>query len=356
MPGIEELQISYNGNAENGPQISLVIPCYNSPEKELDRALNSVQKQTFRNYEIILVDDGSQEEYHAVLDRVCSKYCNIKRFRTENRGVSAARNTGILHATGKYLAFLDADDFLTEDFLERAFFVARETNADYVIGGVTVTDTPEHFRTPERTAVPKYELYHRKAFHPLYPKFIGLNERISFEGGYINRGMVARLVRTDLMREALLDETLRIGEDVVWNLQFLNHCETVCLVKESWYCYWRNPNSASHRYDPDFIGACEKQLERIADLIDKEDPGLYCAYVDRIYEHLRMSWNNFFYRERTQNRANFRSAAAHIYSSPPWTELGAKRSLRSAHGKKKLTLLLYKLHLYYAIKVLKEYL
>lgn len=338
---------------ENSVQISLIIPCYNSSEEEISRALASVNSQTFRNFEVIVIDDGSLEEYGLLLKKLCAQY-HYRLIRTENHGVSAARNTGVRNAKGTYIAFLDADDFLTEDFFERAYLAARETDADYVIGGVTVTDQPEQFRTPARTAIPDQTLFREEKIQKLYPSFIGILSRIYIPGGYINRGMVARLIRADLMKDTLLDEKLRIGEDVIWNLQLLSRCRTVCLVRECWYCYWRNPNSASHRYDPGFIEACEAQLHEIDKIIDKADTSLYTAYVDRVYEHLRMSWYNYLRTEKKQNPPVYRKALRKLYYDKPWTEVGSQRYYHAVDAKRKVILVLYKLHLYYTVLGIKE--
>ncbi len=91
---------------EESPSVSVVIPVYNRP-KYVKRAIESVVSQTFHDHEIIVVDDGSKDSTADVLNSFGKK---TKVITTENRGVSAARNTGVKHSTGKYIAFLDSDD------------------------------------------------------------------------------------------------------------------------------------------------------------------------------------------------------------------------------------------------------
>ena len=335
--------------------ISLIIPCYNVPENQVALALESVRKQTFHDYEVIIVDDGSSKEYSEVLQRLCAESKNIRLIQTENRGVSAARNTGIAHAGGKFIAFLDADDVLADDFMERALQAAAETDADFVIGGMSiVTESPAEYKTPVRSSLPQYEQFTFETFASLIPKLIAVKDRIYFPGGYISRGPCARLIRTELAKNNLFDETLRIGEDIPWNLTLLGQCHRVCVVRESWYGYWKNPNSASRRYDPGFIDACEKQLKTVASVIDASDDLIYCAYADRIYEHLYMSWGSCLRTEKKRNPEAYRTAVKRLYSCFPWCEVGSKRYYASVGSKRKLLIILYKLRLYYAVMAAKE--
>ena len=100
-------------------QFSIVIPVYNT-EKYLDCCLESVLTQSFQDFEIILVDDGSPDRAPALCDAWAEKDCRIRVVHQENGGLSSARNTGIHHASGEYLLFLDSDDFFEPDLLDDA--------------------------------------------------------------------------------------------------------------------------------------------------------------------------------------------------------------------------------------------
>lgn len=112
---------------------TIIIPIYNK-EKYLKECIDSVVKQTFfENIEVILIDDGSTDNSKDICYQYFSKHKNIKYFYQENQGVSVARNTGLSKATGKYLFFLDADDYIEEHFIEIATNNAENNNADIVI-------------------------------------------------------------------------------------------------------------------------------------------------------------------------------------------------------------------------------
>lgn len=99
-------------------EISIIIPVYNK-QKYIAKTLESVLDQTFRDFEILLINDGSTDGSGMVCDNLASSDARIKVFHTQNRGVSAARNLGIREATGKYISFIDADDCIDKSFLEK---------------------------------------------------------------------------------------------------------------------------------------------------------------------------------------------------------------------------------------------
>lgn len=111
------------------PKISLIIPVYNV-EKYIRETLESVLAQTFTDYEVIMVNDGSTDESLGILREYAGKYDNFKLINQENCGLSRARNVGVTESKGEYVAFLDSDDFLSPKFLEELYDAAVENNAD----------------------------------------------------------------------------------------------------------------------------------------------------------------------------------------------------------------------------------
>lgn len=109
--------------------ISIIIPAYNA-EKFIERAILSAVNQTAQNVEVIVIDDGSEDHTLEIAQALAQKYGNIKVLHTENGGVSRARNIGLDNANGEYIAFLDADDMLLPDALERMEKCLQETGGD----------------------------------------------------------------------------------------------------------------------------------------------------------------------------------------------------------------------------------
>ena len=121
------------------PAISVIIPVYRV-ERYLDACVSSVLAQTFGDFEIILVDDGSPDGCPALCDAWVRKDPRIRVIHRENGGLSAARNTGIEAAKGQFLAFVDSDDLLEPDTLRRAYEAQRQHDADLVVFNLCFAD------------------------------------------------------------------------------------------------------------------------------------------------------------------------------------------------------------------------
>ena len=109
-------------------KISIIIPIYNT-EKYLERCIDSVIQQTYRNIEVILVNDGSTDKS----SRICNEYVHRDRriilIEQKNQGAAAARNTGLKHATGDYIGWVDSDDYIEEDMFKSMLDCIHEINA-----------------------------------------------------------------------------------------------------------------------------------------------------------------------------------------------------------------------------------
>lgn len=143
--------------------VTIIIPIYNT-ERFLDEAIQSVFNQTFVNWELVLVDDGSTDNSI----EICKKYLNhpaVKLIQQHNQGVSVARNNGLLQATGKYIFFMDSDDTLDENFIRTSVQEAERGNYDIVVIG-------DYFknRFPNICALPTCAMFLKHSFLKKYPE------------------------------------------------------------------------------------------------------------------------------------------------------------------------------------------
>ena len=113
----------------NSPSISIIIPVYKA-EKYLHRCVDSVLAQTFTNFELILIDDGSPDNSGAICDEYAKQDGRVKVFHQKNQGVSVARNLGIEQAKGEWIAFIDSDDWVENTMYEEMYHTASLANAD----------------------------------------------------------------------------------------------------------------------------------------------------------------------------------------------------------------------------------
>lgn len=116
---------------ENHVVISVIVPVYNV-EKYLSQCIESILNQTFNNWELILIDDGSTDNSGEICDEYATKDNRIRVIHKENGGISSARNTGLNATKGDYIAFVDSDDYIAMDMFEKMLDIAIKTNADMV--------------------------------------------------------------------------------------------------------------------------------------------------------------------------------------------------------------------------------
>lgn len=124
----------------SNPLVSIVIPVHNC-EQYIEKCLNSILQQTYGNLEIITINDGSTDQSKEKIENVSKTDERIKVFNQENKGVSVARKLGCQHATGKYITFIDGDDYIASDYIETFVQVAEETQSDLCVCGYTMVDT-----------------------------------------------------------------------------------------------------------------------------------------------------------------------------------------------------------------------
>ena len=143
-----EIELERNGNID----ISIIVPIYNA-EKYLSRCIDSIRRQSYNNYEVILINDGSTDDS----EKICLAYeredSRVRYIRQENAGVAAARNYGIKNARGKYVALLDNDDYFNYDFLKQ-IMVHDEQNADILLFQY-INVTGEHTKKQEQVVLEK---------------------------------------------------------------------------------------------------------------------------------------------------------------------------------------------------------
>lgn len=214
-------------------KVSIIIPVY-KVEEYLADCLTSVLNQTFQDYEVILVDDGSPDSCPQLCDEWATKDERIKVIHRENGGLSAARNSGVKAAKGDYLYFLDSDDELTPDALEVMYrLVDAHSRVDLVQGGFfekkVDAGKPTPYNLPEYTEDAK----------------LIKNTLLTFDGDLIKAQ--SRLVRRDFFieNELWFKEGI-IHEDNHWTFFLAKSVKTMCFCNKRTYYHRMNPDSITH--------------------------------------------------------------------------------------------------------------
>lgn len=219
-------------------KVSIIIPIYKA-EKYLKKCLDSVIEQTYKNIEIILIDDGSPDDS----GKICNQYSEIDRrivtIHSENRGVSNARNTGVKKATGEYITFIDADDYISNNYIEVLQRLLIENKADISIIGnderydgsvIKISEKFKGILTSEETIgkILEEKYITSVCWGKMYTKKIIKNSQIQF------------------------DSTLKIGEDFKFMMQVLENCSQIAVdTTQNLYHYRLNEDSVTQQINRD---------------------------------------------------------------------------------------------------------
>lgn len=242
---------------------SIIIPIYNNKEKEMTDCFASISQQQYKDFEVIVIDDGSNETCAKNIDYLSKKFFTRYRvIHTANNGVSKARNLGIKYATGNYIAFADGDDIVCPCMLMDAYQVLQKYDLDILYGMTQCMNEGELcIRKQDRCLPVSVDFLDRKGQNELYCHMFNVSrDRFKCGKRYVSRGPIARVVKKSLAEQNLFDEKLAFGEDEEWNLRLLSNPIRAGIVKKLWYYYIQRKNSTLHRFRNDFIKKHEERL------------------------------------------------------------------------------------------------
>lgn len=148
---------------------SIIVPVYNV-EKYLDKCLASILRQTFKNFECIIIDDGSPDNSNAIIDKYVKLDQRFKVIHQKNMGISAARNAGLDIAKGEYVVFVDSDDYIADDYLEKFALKIADTDADIVICGFI--EAYKDYEKNKVFAVESTEVIKQNILADIWPSYV----------------------------------------------------------------------------------------------------------------------------------------------------------------------------------------
>lgn len=228
----------------NKIKVSIIVPVYNV-ERHLEKCLDSLINQTFKEFEVILVDDGSSDSSSKICDEYLKKDERIVVIHKKNEGVSVARNIGINTAKGKYILFCDSDDYVEKDWCETLYKLQIDNSKYFNMCGYFNINYREKMNKYIKRIIENnkelsiinagdfYLLYENQVFNPLWNKIYELDiikkNRIQFE------------------------KNLSLGEDLIFNLEYLRASQrNICFINKCKYNYiLRNEESLDNKYYSD---------------------------------------------------------------------------------------------------------
>lgn len=234
--------------------ISIIIPVY-KVEKYLRKCVDSVINQTYKNLEIILVDDGSPDNCPQICDEYASKDKRIKVIHKPNGGVSSARNAGLDIAKGEFIQFVDSDDYIGENLTFDLYSSIMQFNTDIAISGLTIIRDKKIKIVKGQQGFYDFLNDRKTTFWKLY------NSRLI-------ETPINKLYRRQLIKSGFpLNQVY--GEDCIFNLNYLDKVKSISVVENSDYFYINNLSSAMNTKRKDFFNIASVVVNRIIEFVDK---------------------------------------------------------------------------------------
>lgn len=245
------------------PSISVIVPVYQA-EKFLKNCVESVLKQTFSDWELLLIDDGCTDRSPAICDACAAEDDRIRVFhRKKNAGVSEARNLGLNEARGEYIAFLDVDDRFEFRALETLWCLREQSGAD-TVGCAHLNLLPNGKKYPE-LLLPAGEYDEQGIREGIVYPLLGDRLRVPVFNGFIWR----YLFSTKIIRSAHITFEGAYLEDELFLMEYFCHAKKLAVTEQPLYRYFLNPASATHRYMKDYMKVFTRFMKRKEALVEK---------------------------------------------------------------------------------------
>lgn len=318
--------------------VSIIMPVYNTPKNYIKRCLKSIKNQSYDNYEIIIIDDGSDNKCTEYLDSLRND-SHIVIIRQKNSGVSSARNNGIENSHGEFITFVDSDDYIFPDFLEKSVALIEEHNADLVMGGINIESNSEIQKCGIKS---KKEIIYtdRSSIQKFFLTAQPDSESPELKGLRCG-GPWCKLFRKSAVKNIRFKTDIPIYEDMVYNLEAVENMDKIVVAPYIWYNYVIYSDSAMRKYRTDGIN----EQYRIFDFLTfykKIHPDMECAIAKKTGESIKKIITNTIYHKNSEYK-NKKETLRKIFNDKKIIRLLDGFDINEYSGLSGITRLYYKL-------------
>lgn len=265
------------GSKEKHILVSIIIPCYNTAQY-LHQCIDSVLQQTYRNIEVICVDDGSPDEVPQILDEYSRLDKRVKVIHQTNGGLSSARNSGLDICTGDYVTFLDSDDWISSDYI--ANVVAKIKDEDVVLVDHIKTSVNENRVIRDFDHTIRYDANN---INELHKRVVGLTgSQLRHPENIDSLSTVCfKFIKTEIIKRNNLRFAVGVihGEDTVFVFTLFNHIKSALCLPIAGYYYRVNLASITHTYNPNLFDLWMTLHGKLGELSDQ--PSLQESFNNR---------------------------------------------------------------------------
>lgn len=277
--------------------ISVIVPVYNG-EKTIKDTLKSILAQTYKDIEVIAVNDGSTDNTRQVLEELAENDDRIKIINKENGGVSSARNAGLRAANGDYITFLDADDAIEPDMYKLLIDAMEKYSVDIAhCGYKRIEDGKEVFKSASNKVV---EQTHDEALV------------CAIEGKLFNGGVWNKLYKRNLLDGVFFDESIKINEDLLVNYLAFKNADKSVYIDSAKYIYNMQSESATHSVKKIKAATdCEKVARIILD--NEKNSTHFNSAKKHLFDTLKAKYIAYYYSDEKDKKQVCKEAANEMY-------------------------------------------
>lgn len=280
--------------------LSIIIPVYKTEINVLERCFNSIIGQSYTNYEVIVINDGSeQSNLDDYLFSIAVKDSRFHIINQKNKGVSAARNRAIEESNGEYITFVDSDDCLVKNALQSMLTYIEEYDADIVIGGI-ITETLEDGKTKEFTLRANSPIIceNKKRFY--LQQFIltdTINKNNTEFIGCKFTGPWSKIIKRSCISDCRFDEQILMYEDKLFNIHIIERSKRIVVVPNIWYKYNVYSTSSFNKYRPNGLNEQLCVIKRLYDLKENNPEFSSCVAYKTIICIIKAIKNTIYHSE-----------------------------------------------------------
>lgn len=251
--------------------VSIIVPVYNVASY-LEQCLDSIKNQTYQNLQIVLVDDGSDDESGLICDRYAEADQRFLTIHKQNGGLSSARQMGVAAVSGEYTMFVDADDWIELDTVERCIGKIKKYDADCVLFSYVKEYPGKSVVIPVMNK--DYYFAEDDAKKKVYRRLYGpLDDELRHPERLFNLETCdMKLYKTELVKKGQYFDTKEVGssEDGLFNMDALYECDSFYYINQPFYHYRKGTQSLTSTYRPQLMDQWEKLFEIMRDMIEKK--------------------------------------------------------------------------------------
>ena len=319
--------------------VSVIVPVYNVPEKYLKRCIESLINQTYKNIEILLIDDGSKDNFGKICDSYVKKDERIKVYHKENGGLCSARNFGTKKSNGEWVSYVDGDDWIEPDTYEKLIENSKKYNdLDVIFFGYVKDYT-------NRSIEMKYNNFENGKLYSTEKEIKFLQRMVLNYNA--NIAMVpTKFIRNEFIKRNNLyhiDELWQGAEGIEFNIRLFKYAKKALFLENRFYHYIFNDNSITTVHDEKnhyMVLNCFKQIK---DEIDNSDDEIMSYFYDRINNViLTTAISGYFSSSNKENYFKKRNCFIKYLSEPLVVETLKKGDNRFLDFSKKITLFFIK--------------